>query len=489
MSIPPSAVARVVGINVTYKNANLGQALFLPQRIAIIGQGNTASTYASTKKVVLSENEAAEIYGYGSPIHLACRQLLPANGNGIKGIPVTVYPLEDYPATGVAADGTIDATGAATAQGGGYVYIGGVKSEQIVIPDLATAAEALALVKAAIDAVLHMPATTGVIAADSLPLDAKWAGESSNDITIDISELVCEGLVFSITAFASGAVNPDVQDALDIMETWETLILNCMNYDDSDTNALYHAFGEARWAQEVKKPVMVATGCVDNYATRTAVTDADKTNKTMFLIQSTASRELPFVIAAQGLVNDIAQKMNDKPAHNYVGTLEGLQAGADIVQENYTVRDAAVKLGASTNIKVGELAVLSDIVTFYHPAGETPPAYRYPVDICRLQQIVFNLDIIQEVYRGRPLLPDDTPTDDPDAVQPKMVKTVLSNLADSLASGRSAILAESAFTKTNMTVEIDSLNPKRVNTVFPVKLSGNVEVNSTDVYFSFNFGN
>ena len=489
MSIPASVVARVTGVNVEYKNFNLGQALFLPQRIAVIGQGNTASTYATTKKLYTSQKEVAENYGYGSPLHLACRQLLPANGDGIKGIPVTCYPLEDD-GSGVAADGTIDATGVATDQGGGYVYIGGVKSDKIVIPDEATAAEALALVKSAIDAVLHMPATTGVIALDSLPLDSKWLGESANDITIDISELLCDGLTFSITAFASGDVNPDVQDALDIIdEVWETLILNCMNYDDTDTNALYHAFGEARWEQEVKKPLLVATGCIDNYATRTAVTDADKPNRTMFLVQSTGSRELPFVIAAQGLVNDIAQKMNDKPAHNYIGTLEGLQTGADTAQEDHAVRDAAVKLGASTNIKVGELAVLSDIVTFYHPDGETPPAYRYPVDVCRLQQIVFNLDIIQEAYKGRPLLPDDTPTNDPDVVQPKMVKTVLSNLADSLASGRSAILAESEFTKTNMTVVLDPANPKRINTVFPVKLSGNAEVNSTDVYFSFNFGN
>ena len=127
-------------------------------------------------------------------------------------------------------------------------------------------------------------------------------------------------------------------------------------------------------------------------------------------------------------------------------------------------------------------------MTFYHPDGEDPPAYRYVVDIIKLMNIVYNLDIIQEDFRGRPLLPDGTPTNDPDVVQPKMIRSVLSVLADSLASGRSAIIADPGFTKENMTVEINSTNPKRIDTTFPVKLSGNVEVNSTDVYFSFYLG-
>jgi hypothetical protein len=197
---------------------------------------------------------------------------------------------------------------------------------------------------------------------------------------------------------------------------------------------------------------------------------------------------MPWVIAAQGLVNDIAQKANDTPAYNYTGALEGLQTGADNVQETHTTRDAALKLGASTNTKAGSLAVLADIVSFYHPAGETPPAYRYIVDQIKLMNILYNLDIIQETNKGRPLLPDGTPTNDPDAIQPKMVITLLSTLADSLEKGRSAIISDSAFTKTNMTCTINSTNPKRLDIVFPVKLSGNVEVNSTDVYFSFYLG-
>ena len=61
--------------------------------------------------------------------------------------------------------------------------------------------------------------------------------------------------------------------------------------------------------------------------------------------------------------------------------------------------------------------------------------------------------------------------------------TALRNLADSLALN--AIISDADFTKANITSAIDGSNPKRLNTTFPVKLSGNVEVNSTDIYFGF----
>lgn len=492
MSLSQAAVSRVTGVNVEYRNFNLGKAQYLPMRIAVIGQGLTTlnGTYSNEKDIVTSEKYVGETYGYGSPLHLAVKQLLPVNGAGVGGIPVTLYPLDDS-GTGVAASGSIDATGTSTAAGSGVVYIGGVESASIAIPSGTDAATALGLIKTAVDAILHMPVTTGTVAAGSLPLTSKWKGVSANDILLDVSELEATGLTFSTTAMASGANNPTVQDALDIIdETWETLIINCMNYDDATNNALYHTAGEARWEQTVKKPFIVFTGCVDNYATRTAVTDAPaaKDYRCMALVQSTGSRELPFVIAAQGLVNDIAQKANDKPAHNYIGTLQGLHTGADTVQETNATRDAAVKLGASTNKKVGSLAVLCDIVSFYHPDGEDPPAYRYVVDQIKLMNVLYNIDIIQVSFEGRPLLPDGTPTNDPDAVQPRVVATLLGNLADSLSSGRSAIIVEPEYTKKNLSVSINGTNPKRIDTVFPVKLSGNAEVNSTDIYFSFYLG-
>lgn len=494
MALSQGIVARVLGIDVFYQNFNLGRAQYLPQRIAVIGQGSTIVSYSTDKKIVNSGNEVGQIYGYGSPLHLACRQLLPSGGQGIQGIPVTVYPLVDD-GSGIAASGEIDIAGIGTIQIArtGRIIIGGIYSATVLY-EVGDNGTAIALkIKNAIDAIPEMPVTTGVIIGGILPVVAKWKGESGNQITIDISEINLSPDLFPAadTNLTGGLINPDVQDALDKTgNTWETIILNCLNYDDLVTNQIYSDFGEERWNQIVKRPLMVASGCVDDFLTRTAITDAtaSKTQRTNFLVQSIGSRELPFVIVAQGLVNDIAQKANDKPAHNYIGELLGLHAGPDDVQEDLTTRNNAIKLGASTNEKKGSIAILADTVTFYHPDGEEPPAYRYVVDIVKLQNVVYNLDIVLESLKGKPLLPDDTPTNDPDAVQPKGVRTILSNLADSLATGRSAIIAEPEFTRQNLTVEISSSNPKRLDGVFPIKLSGNVEVISVDVPFSFYFG-
>jgi phage tail sheath gpL-like len=92
----------------------------------------------------------------------------------------------------------------------------------------------------------------------------------------------------------------------------------------------------------------------------------------------------------------------------------------------------------------------------------------------------------QDSLKGAPLVPDKDVVTSPVAIQPKAVKTMFINLADSLALA--AIISDADFTKKNLTVKIDSENPKRLNVVFPVKLSGNIEVSNTDIYFGFYLG-
>jgi phage tail sheath gpL-like len=161
-AVDVSAVARVVGIKTEYKDLRGGAVVYLPQRVAVIGQGNTASTYNTTKAQVTSAIEVAEAYGYGSPLHLAVLQLLPTNGDGVGTIPVTVYPLEDDGA-GVEATGTITVTGTGTAAGSFKVSINNIDSVaySIAIGDAATdVGDAIA---AAINATLELPVTAVTI--------------------------------------------------------------------------------------------------------------------------------------------------------------------------------------------------------------------------------------------------------------------------------------------------------------------------------------
>ena len=84
MGVSASAISRVTGVEVSYKNFNAGNAALLPQRLAIVGPGNSGVAY-STKKYECESSAAlvAERYGYGSPLHLACLQLFPQSGHNL----------------------------------------------------------------------------------------------------------------------------------------------------------------------------------------------------------------------------------------------------------------------------------------------------------------------------------------------------------------------------------------------------------------------
>lgn len=488
MSIDAGAIARVVGIDVNFKDLRAGAITFLPQRIAVIGQGNTAAVYSNDKQVVTSALQAGQLYGFGSPIYLAVLQLLPVNGDGVGSIPVTVYPLDDDGA-GVVSTGDITPSGAPTATASIKVRVNNIDSEEFVIDDADTVATIVTAMTNAINAVLAMP----IIAVDGttkVDFTSKWKGTSANDIFVEIVESTDPGIDFTIVQAVGGLVNPDVQDALDLFgDIWETLVLNCMDIADTTTLGLYSTFGEGRWGQLVKKPLVVFTGnLATTVAAAIAVPDARKTDRTNAQLVAPGSVDLPFVSAARQLAR-IVVLANNNPPHDY-GSQDatGLTPGADGVQWNYAERDQAVKAGSSTiEVKDGVIN-LSDTITFYHPDGDLTPAYRYVVDIIKLMNIIFNLNLIFATaeWDGAPLIPDDQPTTNPAAKQPKSAVAAVATMLDSL--GLSAIISDPETAKQATVASINGANPKRLDVETTVQLSGNVSIISIDLNFGFFFG-
>ncbi len=492
MGVSPSAVSRVCGVEVSYKNFNSGRAFMLPQRLAVVGQGNDDSTFSEDKFLVEGNaNAVAEKYGYGSPVHLASLQLFPQIGTGAD-FPVTIYPLKKAdgaePAKGSVSVEFSGAESTATETGSAFIFVGGVKAE-FVVKKGDNADAVLQSVKKAVDSVLKMPVKTEDVAGSKLPLVSKWSGESSNLITLEVKSKLAN-LVFTVEKFTGGAKDPNVETALKkVGPVWETFVLDCFNYNNETRLDTYQSFGEERWGAFEKKPVLVCHGCTDDFATRTAVSDKRKKDYINFLIVSVKSRELPFVIAARAMLHDVVSTANANPPQGYKGLLAGLHCGKDEEQENYQQRNMSVLRGSSTNIKNGSVAELNDVVTFYHPESEgTLPSKRYVVDLVKLMNVVFNARLIMDAdnIKSAPMVSDDTVTSNKRAVQPKVIRTSFMNLADSLAL--QAIIQEPKFTKKKMVVEIDDKNPKRLNVAFPVKLSGNVEISDTMVYFGFYLG-
>lgn len=486
MSVSPSAISRVTGVAVKYKNFNTGNVQMLPQRLAVIGVGNHGVTYTTEKyECKGNASEIGDKYGYGSPLYLAALQLFPLVGKG-AGFPVTIYPLAEAEDS-VQANGKIEISGTAVEAGSAQIVIGGQKAT-IAIAAGDTAETIYPKIKNAIDGIIAMPVTCA-LEEDVFTLTSKAAGEVGNLIkTLVVSSV--PGITFTVTELTGGVKDPDIESALaEIGEIWETAILPCFDYKNNDRLDSVMIYGKGRWDDLEKKPIVAYWGCTDDYETRTLITDKRPDDFINALLPSVGSIELPYVVAAKYLVNDILTVANDNPPQGYKGKAEGLIAGDDSLQENYNTRNASVSKGSSTNIKTGNVAELCDVVTMYHPLNEGKyPSRRYVVDIIKLMNIVYNVRLIMEAdeLKGAPLIEDETVTSNKTAIQPKTVKTWFLNLAKNLAD--QAIIQDVETTKDGLEVSIDSENPKRLNVVFPVKLSGNVEITSTDIYFGFYVG-
>lgn len=487
-AVPASAVARVLGIKEEFVNRRPGGTQVLPQRVALIGQGATSSTYPTTKFTALSAQQVGETVGYGTPLHLAAEKLLPANGDGLNAIPLTVYPLVDDGA-GVAAAGTIIPVGAQTEASGYAVRVGNITSQAFLISVGDSVAVVCAAITAAVNATLNMP----VIATNNttdVGLVAKWEGSSANGIFTEIVGTSSWGYTFTITQLAGGATNPNVQPALDqIGDVWETMVISCFETGDTTNLNRFATWGEGRWGALTRKPAVVFWGSSeDDPDTLTIVPEGRKSDRINCQIPAPSCNDPIFSIAARA-VSRIASLANQDPAYDYGRQrLDQLTAGPDGDQWDYAERDFIVTGGSSTTTKENGIINLADTVTFYHPDGDPTPAYRYVVDIVRLQNIIFSFDIefAQQEWDGAPLIPDNQPTTNPNAKSPKIAKAAAATIVDNL--GLRAILSDPATSKANITAEIDPANSRRLNLCVPVSLSGNTNIISVDVKFGFFFG-
>jgi phage tail sheath gpL-like len=491
VAVPPSAVARVVGIESKFQNLAGGRATALPQRAVIVGQGATLSTYSLDKRQFFTSFDVGGAYGFGSPVHLASIQFLPINGDGIGIIPLTIYPLEDEAAS-VASAGDIIPVVGSISQANYQVSINNILSEAFTVEVGDVAADIIAKMITAVNAVVEMPmiASDGTTTTD---FTSKWKGASANDLYLEIIGPTDAGMTWTITQPVGGATNPNaasINAALGQMgNVWETMLLNCLDVADTAALDVYQGFVEGRRGPLVKKPLVVFSGDTNTtVAAATAVPDARKSDGANSQLVSPGSNDLPFIVAARQMAR-IVKLANDTPPHNYdLQKATGLTPGPDGVQWTYPERDTAVKKGSSTVEIVDNVVAISDVVTFYHPTGQTNPEFRYVVDQVKTWQVIFNLGLIfnSPGWAGAPLVPDDQAVTEPTAKKPKMAKAAVANMIDSLALA--AIISDPATAKETIVAAINETNPKRLDISFTYAISGNTSIISITANYGFFFG-
>ncbi len=500
-AVPSGAVASVFGNQFDYVNLREGLA-GLPQVIAIFGTFDPTKTEVveNVPVRVFTEVEAGEKFGFGFPAHLAARQVLRKSGI----VPTFVFPITGSDGGTVASDGSIltVANAGSTSAGTISIYIGGQRIP-VTIADSTAAVDIQIAIAAAINAVVPLPVTAAVdgVEEDQTNLTCKYEGLIGNDISIAINLTEAEkdatpgGVTFTVSAFTTGAGTPTITAALNLMgDDWYTYIVNTFG-PDTTTMAAFATFNEdERWDTLVNKFFRAFYGSVDDLATITAITDALTVDRTNAAITSPGAYSLPLEFAALA-VGQMAARNQNNPPQPYTGLLLDGLVGSNAItgsdggtQWTYTQRDAAVKDGCSTTILQDGIIALEDIVMHYHKEGEEPPAYQWAVDIAKLAEWAYNVNLVfaGDNWRGKILVDDTDIVVNPDARRPKDAVAEIFKLAD--AASFAAIITDPGFTKANTAASIDVANPNRINITTLIKLSGATRIISLTTNFGFNFG-
>ncbi len=486
VALDPNASAAGLGLSVEYQDRRGSASLYLPQQIAVIGQGNTAVTYTTDPWRVTSLRECGVRYGMGSPVYLAVKMLLPQNGDGVGSIPVTVYPLQGH-ASGTPSAGTVTFAGTATAATSLRLRFGGVLTEAFTIPiGAVNASTATASAIAAIQSTLEAPVT--VSGTTVLGVESRWEGLSANDIKIEVVAESLNGVTATIVQPTGGTNNPDVTVALNqIVDRWETMLVNCLNHSDTTALTAINTWGEGRWVPQIMKPAVAFVGCtVASSTTAITVSDARKTDRVNVQINNPGSPDLPCVVAARAVAR-IAFVANSNPPTGYTGQqLTQTTPGAEASQWDFNIRDAVKKGGGSTVEFVDGVARLSDVVTMYHPTGETPPAYAEVVTIVKLQNAIYRyrLPFMRVEWAAAPLIPDGQVTRNPNARTPSAAKGEADAVTEALALD--AIVSDPKTIKKGTIARI--AGPNRLDVIIPIYVSGNTFQKALELSFAFYFG-
>lgn len=473
----------------------------LPQIIAVFGEANDANQVGLdlTAKEITSAKEAAEEYGYGSPLHQIFRILRPQSGDGVGGIPTVAIPqASDAGATATEHEWTV--TGVATANATHFIRIAGRTSLDFMEYDFAVvvgddAAAIAAKIVNAVNSVLGSPVTAAAVAG-VVTLTTKWKGLTSASLETKIEFANAAGVSYSQTATTDGAGAVDLAGALaQFGDNWYTAVINPYG---AATLAALEAFNgvpdpenpTGRYDGQIFKPFMAFFGSVlDDKDDIAAITDAAarKDQVTNVLCPAPKSSGFPWEAAAN-VAYLFARTMQDTPeldvnakAYPDMPVPTDGQIGD---MGDYENRDFLVKKGSSTVALVNGKYSIQDLVTTYHPDGENPLQYAYARNLNLDWNISYAYRALETLFvKDHVMVRDEQSTDVPKAVKPKEWKARVQELFIELANA--ALINDPDFSKQSLQVQISQDNPDRFETFFRYRRTGVARIESTDVEAGF----
>lgn len=204
------------GVYVEIDNSQAVQGTPAQRHVALlIGLRRSSGTVAAEVITPITAAPQGSIYfGRGSQLDQMVRAWKAANAN------TEVYALAlDEDAAGVKATATVTITGTAT-EDGTLSFVWGGRRRTVAVTTGDAFGTIAAAIKAADDADGDSPTTSGV-ALGVVTASARHKGAYGNGLSIFLNYYAGEktpaGITVAITAFASGATDPDIADAIAVL--------------------------------------------------------------------------------------------------------------------------------------------------------------------------------------------------------------------------------------------------------------------------------
>lgn len=475
---------------------------YLPQRIAILGEANTANQSGLTVDPVevTSASEAAELFGAGSPIHSVMRILRPLSGDGVGGIPTIVYPqISDVGATATVRVWTV--TGTATANTVHTVIVNGrdsldYKSYAVSIATGDTATVIAGKIKDVINGVTNAPCTAANTAG-VLTLTSKWKGSTSAELNISFDlGTKAAGISYSETTSTDGTGVVSLAASLALFgDDWNTIVVN--TYGEAQFDALEAFNGvpndttpTGRYSGLIFKPFVAYVGSVisDKDDLSLITDDADRISQvTNALCVAPNSKGFSYEAAANVVylaaivyqnqphldISNMAYPDMPVPSDGNIGDMR-----------DYANRDFLLKNGCSTVLLKNGAYVVQDFVTTYHPDGEVPLQYNYVRNLNLDFNMAYKYRLLEQLYLvDKVIVSDDQLVTIGNCIKPIEWKSIVYSLFDD--SAEIGLIVDPAFSKSSVVVNISTINPNRFETTFSYKRTGTVRIASTTAKAGF----
>lgn len=470
---------QVPGVYVEVDNSGAVQGTpAMRKPVLLVGlRRSTGTIAAEVVTPITAASQGALYFGHGSQLAQMIEAFVAVNENAEL---YAVALNED--AAGVKATNTITVTGTATEDGTINLVAGGRKVAVAVANGDGQNTIASAI-KAAFDEDVDLPFAAGV-ASNVVTNTARHKGEYGNDLSVFQSyytgQKLPAGVSLAITAFSSGATNPDIADVIAALggEYYYTIVTGWTDDGNMDT---LEAELEDRWGPMQAIPGQAIAALRADYADSQTYGNA-RNSAFSTVLATSASPTPPWMCAAILAAVEVAQNDPARPRQNK--KLPGMLAPLVADRFSMTERNLLLLDGMATyKIEAGDCIIERMCTTYQTKNGVADPSYHDIETMRTLAYLRYSLSSRFLLKYPDAKLANDGTNFGPGqvVVTPKIARGEVLALfseweRDGLVEGREQFAEQ-------LVVERDANAPTQLNIFLPPDLINQLRVTAAQVAF------